>query len=70
MIKIYYYYINILTADLNGSNYIWVINYFIAYYDATYVRCLTLVQCWIYESLGLAKWSTNLSAGTVLAKIC
>ena len=38
------------SADRRCSNYIWVINNFIAYKGATYFRCLTVV--WIYLDIG------------------
>ena len=47
------------SAGRRCSNYIWVINNFIAYYDATYIRSLSVVidefyvvipkQCWFFQ---------------------
>ena len=61
-------------ADRRCSNYIWVINNFIAYYSATYVRGLTVViifTCMAFQGNPWANGaSTSHQVGVTAARYC
>ena len=61
------------SADRRCSNYIWVINNFIAYHGTSYVRDLTVIQWNLYNKTGKTLLKTHKFhhlPGTVFTKSC